>query len=512
MKDKFFYNLPSVNKVLEELRKNPASSWEKKGQQKVIELANFVLRTVPAYKQFLKDNNSKANNISDIEGFKKLPISSKENYLKKYNYKDLFPYGDLSDITTISATSGSTGEPFYLPRGEEQDKQYEHAAEIFLKNQFESSGKSTLGIIGFGLGIWIGGMFTYKIFNKIAARGSKISLLPVGPNKDLYLKSLKKFGQFYDQILLMGYPPFIKDIIDEAADYGINWKDYNIKILTATESFSEEFRDYLAKKAGVKNIYTDIINIYGTVELGTMAHETALTTLIRKIAIKHARVFSEIFGSANRLPTLAQYYPYMVHFEEEHGEILGSGYGSSIPLLRYRFPDRGGVLPFDVMMKRLSSAGVDIMKEAKKQKIDKSILKLPFVYVYERSDMSTTLFGINIYSEYIKHALQNKDTINSVTGKFTMITKTDKEQNQFLEINIELKKGIKPSSSFASTVQKSVIKSLLEKSTEYNYLHGSGSATYRKRLRPKIVLWPHEDLSYFGGGKQRWTIKQPKNQ
>jgi phenylacetate-CoA ligase len=335
----------------------------------------------------------------------------------------------------------------------------------------------------------------------------------VGPNKELFLKSLKKFGGFYDQVLLMGYPPFLKDIIDEAPDYGISWNDYTVKILTATEAFSEEFRDYIAKKTGVKNIYTDIVNIYGTVELGTMAHETALTTLIRRIAVKNQMVFKAVFGAIERLPTLAQYYPHLVYFEEKDGEILGSGYGSAMPLLRYRFPDRGGVVTFSEMTKRLASAGIDIGREIKKEGLNESIPRLPFVYVYERSDMATTLFGINIYPEYIKHALEDKTVTGFITGKFTMLTRADKRQNQYLEINTEVKGEVKPNAKLARAILKLVIKSLVEKSTEYNYLYGNSAPKYKKRLEPQIILWPYEDPAYFKpGGKQKWSIKPSKNQ
>ena len=429
-------------------------------------------------------------------------------YLRKYDYLDLFPNRDISRATTFSATSGSTGEPFYFPRGEEQDSQYEYVAELFLKNQFNIESKTTLGLLGFGLGIWIGGIFTYKNFNKIAQKGYNLSLIPVGPNKELYLKSLEKFGRLFDQVLLLGYPPFIKDVIDEAPLYGINWRNYNVKILTATEHFSEEFRKYLAQKTFLKNPYTDIINIYGTVELGTMAHETPLSNLIRKIAVQKPAVFRELFPYMHRVPTLAQYHPSILHFEQVEEEVIASGFGSSIPLLRYRFPDRGGVIPFDKMLKKLNTGGIDILQIARAAKIEHTIFRLPFVYVYERSDFATTLFGINIYSEYIRNALSHRTVRGYVTGKSTMITKNDKNQDQFLEVNVELKKDIKPTRELRKLTQKAIIRILMLNSTEYQYLYNNDPKTYEKRLTPHIILWPYEHPTYFSiGTKQRWVKK-----
>ncbi|MBU0570249.1 hypothetical protein KKB40_05770 [Patescibacteria group bacterium] len=429
-----FFKLPkSIDKAIDDFKKKPATHWEKLGKRQITKLANFVIENVPAYREFLKDNDTSFLKVRNIGDFKKLPLTSKDIYLKNYSYDKLFPRGHIDRVTTVSSTSGSTGKPFYFPRGEEQDWQYEFVAEVFLKNQFELDKKRTLGIIGFGLGIWIGGIFTYKNLNKIASKGYRLALAPVGTNKQIYLETFKKFADCFDQIILMGYPPFIKDVVDEAKDYGINWRKYEIKILNATEAYSEKFREYLIKKIGIKNRYKDVLNIYGTVELGTMSHETPIANLIRKIAVDKPKVFEGIFPGATVVPTLAQYYPNIVYFEEVGGEIVASGFGSSFPLLRYRFFDQGSVLPFNVMIAKLKKLGIDIYKYAKEAKIEKTIMRLPFVYVYGRSDFVVILRGANIYPENIKMGLQHKALERYVTGKFTMVKREDYNGPQKLD-------------------------------------------------------------------------------
>ncbi|MBI4272655.1 hypothetical protein HY621_02280, partial [Candidatus Uhrbacteria bacterium] len=201
----------SIKQSFRAPHKKKAEYWEERGERMVMRLFRYVAKTVPAYQQLLRTHNIDPKKIKTVGDFKNLPIIDKESYLRKFDFIDLFPNRDISQATTISATSGSTGEPFYFPRGEEQDLQYEYVAEQFLKNQFEIHRKKTLGIIGFGLGIWIGGIFTYKVFNKIASKGNRLTLAPVGPSKEHYLRMINKFGDMYDQIILMGYPPFIKD-------------------------------------------------------------------------------------------------------------------------------------------------------------------------------------------------------------------------------------------------------------------------------------------------------------
>jgi phenylacetate-CoA ligase len=504
----FFKYSSNIDKRLSDLKTRSAEYWLKEGRKQIDSLIKFVLKTTSAYRKFLKDNGIDYSKIKGFSDLQKLPIIDKNNYLRKYDYLELFPNKDVSS-KVVSATSGSTGEPFYFPRGENLDEQYEYVTEIFLKNQWEIDKLNTLFIITFGLGIWIGGIYTYKVLEKLKNKGYKLSIVPLGTNKELFFKTILKLGSFYDQIIIGGYPPFVKDLVDEGSDYyKINWKKYKLRILNAAESFPESFREYIARQIGLKDMLNDNINIYGTVELGTMAHETCLSNLTRHLAVEKDKVWKAIFPEANRTPTLAQYHPYIVWFEEKDGSILASGYGDSIPLLRYSFPDRGGVIYFDEMVKRLKSVGIDIFKEAEKRKYHKKILKLPFVYVYERSDFAVSLVGINIFPEYIRQALLKSMLQKYLTGKFSMQVVYDKNYDQKLQVHVELKKNVKASTKLKELIIKEVLNSLKENSTEFNHLWSTGSEKYRKQLQPDIFLHLYEDPKYFRPGiKQKWIIK-----
>ncbi|KKP97973.1 MAG: hypothetical protein US71_C0001G0085 [Parcubacteria group bacterium GW2011_GWD2_38_12] len=502
----FFKYPKSIEKEISLLKFKPPSYWEKIGEKNVLDIFKYSAKTVPAYKKFLKKHKINPKNIKIIVDFKKIPQISKKNYIRTSEFIDLFPDRDISHLTTFSATSGSTGEPTYFPRGENGDSQYEYIAEIFLRNQFDIYNKKTLGIVGFGLGIWIGGLFTYKNFNKIASKGCPLALIPVGPNKDLYLKSILKFGHLYDQIILMGYAPFIRDVIDDAPTYGVDFKKYNIKIFTAAEGYSEEFKDYIAEKTGVKNKFTDMVNLYGTVELGTMAHETSFSNLIRDIANKNIAVKKELFKDRLTLPTLAQYYPHLTYFEEINGEVVGSG-AFSMPLLRYSFPDVGGVIKFDEMIAKLRLVGVDVIKEAKKYGIDKKILKLPFVYVYERADFTIVVRGVNIHPAEIKHSIENKDFQEYFTGKFTLIKKYNKNFDEYFEVNIEMKKNIKPSKGLNKKIKQAVVEYLNKTNSEFNDQYRSAP----NKITPKVIFWSYQHHRYFQStAKHKWAVHDNK--
>jgi phenylacetate-CoA ligase len=500
-----YFNYPDdIDSQLADFKEKQIVETDSQGWERLRILSNFVLKNVPAYKKYLNEQGVFIDEIESIDQFKKLPLINKTNYILNYSLKDLIPEGYLKNITTFSSTSGSSGKRCYLPRGEEQDLLYEYIAELLLKNQFKLEGKSTLCLLGFGLGIWIGGIFTYKVFNSLAQKGYPIAVAPIGPNKDLFLDMIQEVGSDFDQIFLLGYPPFLKDIIDESLRLGIDLKKHDIKILTATEAFSEEYRDYLVEKTGI-NPLLDIVSIYGTAEIGTMAHETPLAILIRKLAIKDPNIFKMLFPDASQLPTLAQYYPDIIYFEEEKGELIASGFGSSYPLLRYQFFDKGGVISFQEMISKFTEIGIDLLDEASKAGISDTVLKIPFVYVYERSDFVLTIYGINIYPVYIRNALLDSKVEKYVTGKFSMIKKQRENFNQYLEINIELKNEVAGSKEIENIVAEVIFDSFYSESTEFRYLSNNDKSI---DLKPLIILHSYNSEKYFQLDiKQNWIIK-----
>ena len=476
--------------------------WKKKQEEKLLSLFRLCAEKVYAYKDFLKKARVNPKNIKTFKDFKKVPPVNKDNYLRSYPWEKLCPPGSFTDQSLVlTSTSGSTGKPFYFPRNGALDAQSSFYHQMFLKNSDIDPNKSTLVLVCFGMGVWIGGVITYQAFKSISERGYPMTILTPGVNKREIYEALKNIGEAYDQIILCGYPPFMKDVVDEAKQNGVNWHDYNIKMIFAAEAFSEKFRDYILRKTGMKSFYRDTMNIYGSADLGTMAVETPISILIRRLALKNKRLYQKIFTEATRLPTLAQYVPEFIDFECIGRSIYCSG-NNVLPLVRYEIGDSGGVLYFNEMEKLFAEEGTDLMTEAKKAGILNSVTEFPFVYVYERTDLSTKLYGAIIYPEYVKVALQNITLEKYVTGKFTMFTKHDKKQNEYLEINIELKPGINESSWLQEEVAKIVFEKLKEKSAEYK----NNADMLNGKIVPKIIFWPHEHPTHFQTGiKQKWV-------
>ena len=494
-----------IEKLLKTLRDKPEDYWIKRGKSMVLKLFYQMTKGVPAYKNFLKSYKVSSSNIKNIKNFSNIPTIDKNNYLRKYSLKNLCWNGKFKEQSwVIASTSGSAGEPFYFPRQDEQDLQYALLAELYLRTNFEIHKKSTLYIDAFPMGPWIGGIFTYQVIKIITQRGNyKLSIITTSVDKIEIIKAIKKFGKEFDQIIIGCYAPFLKDTIDDGIRHGVKWKDYNLKFIFSAEGFSETFRDYIIKKTGLKNPYKDTLNHYGTVDQGTLSYETPISILIRRLALKNKKLYKSIFGNIYKLPTLTQYMPEMFYFENVDGKLFCSSH-SGLPLIRYDLKDNGGIIDFEQMKKLFFNQGVNLLREIKKAKIENTVWKLPFVYVYERNDFSVSFYAFQIYPETIKKALQTNILKDKITGKFLMMVRLNKKQDQYLEINVELKAKIKGSKALKQKINNFVVKRLLKENSEYRKTY---SKIFKKAI-PQIIFWPYEDKLYFKSGiKQKWIKK-----
>ena len=490
------------------LSANESGDWSRDIDASILKRFRRAVKDVPAYRKFLERMGVDDADIKSAKDVKHIPPISKTNYLRVHPWDKLSTTGSLGhESLVLTATSGSTGEPFYIPRTDEVHEASMVFHRLFLERSGLDPKKPTLVVVAFGMGVWIGGLLTYEAFRRIAENQRPLTIITPGVNKKEIFEALTRVAPSYDQLILCGYPPFVKDLIDDGPTHGVEWKRFDMRVVCAAEAFSEHFREYLMQKTGMKNPYRSIMNIYGSAELGTMASETPLSILLRRLALKHDGLYRKLFREAHRLPTLAQFIPDSVAFEAgEQGQIYATG-GTTLPFIRYDIGDNGGVFSFDDAAALCKEVGINLMQEVKKAGIEDTVMQLPFVYIYERADLSTKLYGAIIYPEHVKIGLQKAEFEQAITGRFTMTTEHDAKHNEYLEINVELQRVVEGDDILRSTLTNSVIKSLIASSGEYQNNH----ANMGDRVIPRIVFWPHEHPQYFRPGiKQKWVLKRDK--
>lgn len=283
-----------VEKHLKEYLSKSSEYWEKEGNEFSITLLKKMIRQVPAYRDFLKKNGINRKNV--LVNFSKIPAISKRNYFDRYSITDVSWNGNLNRISTYSTSSGSSGKPYYFPRSSTIDMQNAVAQALFLNNAYKKNSGPILVIVTFGMGPWIGGLISYNAYLEAArALNYPISIITPGIDTKQIIKILKNLAPKYKSLIICGYPPFVKDLLDTAAEEGISLLRLNIKTTFAAENFTESFRDYIVEKTKMSRVEYETMNIYGSAELGAIGMETPLSITIRRKASQKRELAKKLF-------------------------------------------------------------------------------------------------------------------------------------------------------------------------------------------------------------------------
>ncbi len=497
--DENSFHKDDVSKLLESYQNQTTAEWQQRGQDFALDLFQKAAKQIPAYKDFLRKHKVDPDKIKTYGDFQSLPLVEKDNYLRAYPLKSLTWDGEMKNLYTISSSSGSTGTPYLWPRGEFQEVEGARFVELFYKYMFDMDRKSTLYVVSFGMGTWIAGTFMTAVTEMISKKGYPILVITPGLEKDLLINLIKQMHEDFDQVLIIGYPPFVKDIIDSGSSLGVDWSKLNLKLMFAAEGFSEQWRDYMLKKTGASNPLKSSTNIYGTADAAIMGMETPLSILLRRVLLKKGKL-KDFFGD-NRQPTLVQYDPTQRFFEKVGSELVFTA-NSGIPLIRYNIHDNGNILTYSQVKTAIESTGTTISKELNKYDAKEFDWQIPFVYLFGRSNFMVNFYGLGVFPEHIKAGLEDSKVSNLVSGKFTMKTETDRFHNQKLIIHIELQPNTEPNKNIDKLILESLLVHLKELNSEFSKLFKELGP---KKATPKIKTFPHGNEQFKVRAKHKWV-------
>jgi len=465
----------------------------------LLELFERTRSTVPAYASFLAEQGVEPTRIRELRDFRELPLTTKANYHHRYPLAERCRDGALSSSDMIAASSGSTGEPTFWPRFSTDELAVTARFEQVFRDSFAADTRRTLAVVCFPLGTWVGGMFTASCCRHLATKGYALTLVTPGNQKAEIFRVVRALGPFFEQTVLLGYPPFLKDVIDAGIAEGVPWHSYALKLVLAGEVFSEEWRSLVAERAGMRNPITDFASLYGTADGGVLGNETPLSVGIRRFLAQRTDAAQALFGEA-RLPTLVQYDPWQRYFEEHERTLVFSGDGG-VPHLRYHISDSGGVLAYPTLIERLREFGFDAEQQAHDAGATR-LHRLPFVYVFGRSHFAVSYYGANVFPDTVSIGLEQPETRAFVTGKFVLEVTEDGERNRQLSIAVELAPGVVAEPELAQRVACAILAVLLRLNSEFaNYVPA-------ERRLPSVSLWPAGHADYFPAGvKHRYARK-----
>jgi phenylacetate-CoA ligase len=461
------------------------------GRTNAESLFRDVATSVPAYRAFLAEHGVDPATTD----WAAIPLLTKENYLRRHPLPHLCRGGTLDAADTVAVSSGSSGQPTVWPRSVVDElvvaRRFEHA----LHASFRADERSTLVVVCFALGNWVGGMYTAAACRHLAAKGYPLTVATPGNNLDEILRVVAELGPRFDQVVLAGYPPFVKNVIDTGCHRGLDWTALSIRLLLAGEVFSEEWRTLVGERAGMRRAETDSVSLYGTADAGVLGTETPLSVHIRRFLAAEPTAARELFGES-RLPTLVQYDPTVRYFETHEGTLLFTGDGG-VPLVRYHIADEGGLVPYETMLDFCTGHGFDPLAGLDERR---EATALPFVYVFGRSLFTVSFFGANVYPENVTVALERPEVSGWVTGKFVLSVVSTTDEERRMSVVVELAPGASPPPHGKRLLADAVRTELLRLNSEFaNYV----PAAYQS---PTVELRPAGDPEHFPPGvKHRYT-------
>jgi phenylacetate-CoA ligase len=465
--------------------------WTQMAERGALALFHNMAERVPAYKDFLKKNSVNPTTIKTIRDLKQLPLVTKENYLQAYPMEQLFWDGTINNIHQFSSSSGSTGEPFYWGVGEAFERNTRWHVDFMLRYNFEATKKRTLIVNCYAMGTWIAGVLMNDILWDFARQGYPLTLTSPGINKVEAVRAVQKLAPLHDQVIMIAYGPFAKDVIEESALEGVDWKKLNLGLWTGGEAYNESWREYMAEMLGIDR--RRIVNKYASIDNGPMATETELTMGLRQQFMHEPHRGITVYGQ-ERQPSLVQYNPTTHYVEAVSGELVFTR-DHGVPLVRYNIGDNGGLISFSDARALYEQGGGKLSSEHP---------QLPLAYVFGRSHHTATIYGLNLYPENVRAGAEDPRIRKHLSGKTMTMTGYTDTMNQQLEITLELAPGAAiPDAKMAATMQTVFVEKMSEQNSEYRELvHQIGERAY-----PRLTFVPHGDPEFEVVSKQTKQAK-----
>ena len=449
----------------------------------VLDLFRDAAATVPAYRKFLRDNGVDPAAVTEPG---QIPLMTKADYHQRYPLPARCRGGRLTAGDLVALSSGSSGTPTVWPRSVLDERAVAARFEQVFRDGFRAAERSTLAVVCFALGTWVGGLYTLSALRHLAAKGYPVTVAAPGNDIGEIRRVVTELGGLFDQVVLLGYPPFVKTVVDAGA---MDWPSYSVKLVLAGEVFSEQWRDLMAVRAGLADPIADVAALYGTADAGVLGNETPFSVRIRRFLADRPELAAEVFGDA-RLPTLVQYDPAARLFEALPDGTLAFSCDGTVPLVRYHIADEGGLLDRDRLTGLCREHGFDPGDGP----------DLPFAYVFGRSHFTVSFFGANVYPENVTAGLERPDVSDGVTGRFVLRAVEDEDRDRRLSLVVELAPGAEPTDERRAAVAAAVRAELLRLNSEFAHYVPAGHQL------PEVELRPADDPEFFPRGvKHRWT-------
>ncbi|MCV0402849.1 MAG: phenylacetate--CoA ligase family protein [Chloroflexi bacterium] len=446
----------------------PPAVTDRLSRERALVTARHAARHVPAYRALLHEH---AIDPSHIRSLADLPETDKASYIDRWPLTERCVDGRMPlRGTTIDESSGSTGTPYNWVRSAEERAHVRRMIGFFARYTF---GDAPLVVLNaFSMGAWATGLTT-----AIALEANGL-VKATGPSMEKILGTMRELGPGY-RYLIVGYPPFLKLLLDEAETTGWDWSRFEMHALLGGEGNSEALRDYLLRR------FRTVFSGYGAtdIEIG-LAAETPASIAIRRLAAERPEIGEALFGETGRSPMVFQYNPLLHHVETNaRGELLFTvtRHATMAPKVRYNVHDEGGVIRDDHLRARLAAFGVgldDLVPGVRR------LVRMPYLYVFGRKDSTVSVMGANIYPADIEAGIYADPALAEQVVSFRLALREERPGETRPLISIQLARG-EPTDELAEALRGAIEGQLALQNADYREAMGE----YPALMVPIVELY-----------------------
>ncbi len=316
-------------------------------KQDAVQQVKRSIKKWPAYQKYAESLGINPLKIRNIE---ELPI------LDKTFIAQAIHTVPLCRVRSVVPSSGSSGMEYSFGLFSEREmKTTAVAIESFLQRRFGTKTRKTLilNLLPGSLTLW----------------SSTATVAAIGVRMDTAVSVIRSMGSSYEQIILVGEPLFIKNLLEYGLKHAISWEYLPLAVVVGGEWVPESYRSYVEGIAG----YRRVSSSFGMAELGLhYFFETEETVLLRNLIFQDRRLQRSLFGNMGFCPMLFAFDETKVYVEtprETVGElesILLTTLDPDrvMPLLRFRSGDRGRKISLDEINHGLKESGYRPLPES----------------------------------------------------------------------------------------------------------------------------------------------------
>jgi phenylacetate-CoA ligase len=444
-------------------------------------VARRAQQRVPAYRDYYPQSRR-----ADIRSsaWDRVPVTDKESFVKRYRLEDRCLGGSLpSRGVTVDESSGSTGSPTNWVRG--WDERMETKELLHLSFSAAFGREPVFAINAFVLGAWATGMIVSQSLGELCIMKS------TGSDATKIFSTMTAFGPEYRYVIL-GYPPFLKSLID---NHDFDWPRYTVDAIYGGEAITDQMRDHLSKT------FVRVVGSYGASDLEiNIAYENEFTIALREALATDEALRNELVNDFGSLPSVFQYDPldYYIESNERNELLFTLNRPSAIaPKVRYNLHDVGHTLRYRDAIAALQRAGrTDIIEHLRARGV--RLLNLPLLFHYGRSDLSVSFFGATVSPEGIRQALHAVPALDGVVESFQAFNAQNVNDDTMLVVAVELASGRDKATLDVLDVQSRFAAELGRIDRDFATVYSTAPVT----LRPEIRLYDHQTGPFQDGHRK----------